>query len=149
MPFYAGKTAGLRFNNTVMFADSWSAEVKDDPIDLTTVNVYRNSNINNTLNVAFPAWDMSGTPATYVNGGIRETTIKIHGFHKDKNNLPLFGETVSVTLFDNANTLFKSESALVISATYNTTVKGSLEFDIELKATATSNNNDTDSGPRL
>lgn len=149
MPFYAGKTAGVKFNNTFMTADSWSAEIRDEPIDLTTVNVYRNSNIVGALSVSYPAWDKSGTPTTFVNGGIRETSIKLKGKHSGVANLPDFGDYVSVTILNNANIIFKSENALVISALYNNEVAKSMEFELELRASATSNSNDTDVLPRL
>jgi hypothetical protein len=148
-PFYSGYRAGLKFNDIFMQADSWSAEIKDEVIDLSTVNVYRNSGITTNLSVAYPAWDVAGTPMIFVNGGMRDTTFKIHGFHKDVANLPRFGSMVSLSLLIGNVLFFKSEQAIVYSASYNVNVKGTVEFNLELKATGTSTSTDTDTLPRF
>ena len=44
-PYYSGYRARIQFDNIFMTADSWAAEIKDDPIELNTVQIFRNSNI--------------------------------------------------------------------------------------------------------
>ena len=92
---------------------------------------------------------MNGTPATYVKGGIRDTTFRLHGFHKDALNLPTFGKTAVLTLLVGGIILFRSERAILVSASYSASVKGTIEFDFEMKASATSVNTDTDPLPRF
>ena len=148
-PYYSGYRARIQFDNIFMTADSWAAEIKDDPIELNTVQIFRNSNIDEALSVDYPTWDMNGTPATYVKGGIRDTTFRLHGFHKDALNLPTFGKTAVLTLLFGGIILFRSERAILVSASYSASVKGTIEFDFEMKASATSVNTDTDPLPRF
>ena len=129
-------------------ADSWSIQIKDEPIDITTVQVYRASGINGLLSTQYPSWDDAGTPRTYINGGIRDSIIRLHGFYKN-NQLPKIGQWGSVSLLMGGLLFFKSEQATVTSASYNVTVKGAVEFDIELVANPTSTLKDTDVLPRL
>jgi hypothetical protein len=148
-PFYSGYRAGLKFDNTFMMADTWSVQITDEPIDITSVQLYRASGINDgLLSALYPQWESSGTPATYTTGGIRQTKIKVHGFYKDT-KLPTIGQSASISLLMDGLLFFKSEQATVISALYNVTVKGAVEFDIELIAIPTSTQKDTDVLPRL
>jgi hypothetical protein len=148
-PFYSGYRAGLKFDDIFMQADSWSAEIKDDPIELNTVKIYRDSNIDEALSVDYPLWYVNGTPATYVKGGIRDTSFKVHGFHKDALNLPTFGKIAVLTLFVGGVEFFRCERAIVVAASYNVSVKGAVEFQFDLKASATSTTIDTDALPRF
>lgn len=146
-PFYSGYRAGLKFNNVFMTADSWSADISNEPIELTTVQLYRSSNLTN-LATGYPAWDNHGTPAAYVQGGIRETEIKIHGFHKD-NNLPKIGQDVSIVLMIGNDVFFQSNRAIVTKCTFSVSVKGTIEYNIDLKGNPSSNISDTDIHPRF
>jgi hypothetical protein len=148
-PFYSGYRAGLKFDNTFMMADNWSIQMVDEPIDMTSVQIYRASGITNGfLSAQYPPWDAGGTPTAYINGGIRQTKIRIHGYYKN-NQLPTIGQMVSISLLMGGMLFYKSEKATIVAASYNVTVKGSVEFDIELVANPSSTSTDTDVIPRL
>ena len=148
-PFYSGYRAGVLLNNArFLVADSWSFEIKDEPIELTTVQIFRDSNIETTPN-DFPEWFNRGVPRRYVKGGMFDATIKLHGFYKE---LPILniGEFVTVSLMIDGNrTFFRTELAFVTSYNYAVTVKGTIEWNIDLVVTLNNKNDDTDTIPRF
>lgn len=142
-PFYSGYRAGVLVNNTFIVADSWTVEIRDEPIDLTTVQIFRDSNIEYTL-TDYPLWFNNGVPKRFVRGNMREMYIKLHGFHKEA-TIPSIGEFVSVSLMIDVNQLFFSTPlAFVSSSSYSVTPKGAIEWNLDLVATLNNKTDDSD-----
>lgn len=148
-PFYSGYRAGVLINNaTFLVADSWTAEIKDEPIDLTTVKIFRDSNIEYTL-TDYPFWFTHGVPKQFVRGNMREINIKLHGFHKEP-NIPTIGTFATVSLMMDANQIFfRTELAFVSGANYTVTPKGAIEWNLDLVATLNNKNDDSDIAMRI
>lgn len=148
-PFYSGYRAGVLLNNaTFLVADNWSFEIKDEPIDLTTVTIFRDSNIETTP-IDYNDWFAFGVPKSFVKGGMNESYIKLHGFYNEP-DLPQIGDYVSVSLMIDTNKIFiRSQLAFVSSCNYSVTVKGSIEWNMDLVVTLNSKNDQTDRTPRI
>lgn len=161
MPFYLGKGSGVVFTSETrpgtvltLFADEYSIEIEDDTIHISNIKPLRDNNVegdivNGDLS-AVPSWKNYGIPMQMLNGGMRETTISIHGFLflddtisiNDGPRVPIINEKGKLEIKysgqnNNKKTLFKMDNAVVISTSFDNSTAGLLEYDIEFSSLTT------------
>ena len=153
MPFYSGKGSGVVFTSetrpgTILYltANQWTLEIKDEAINVTNIKPMRDNNILEPDLKAFPAWEKYGMPMEKLNGGMRETTLSVHGFLfldntisvNDGPRYPIINEKGKIELeFVDVNNkkriLFTMNSVVVISTKFYTSVTACVEYDIEFQ----------------
>lgn len=161
MPFYLGKGAGVVFTSETrpgtvltLFADEYSIEIEDDTIHISNIKPLRDNNVVGNIVTgdlsAVPSWKNYGIPMQMLNGGMRETTVTIHGYLflddtisiNDGPRVPIINEKgkLEIKYSNNANnkrTLFEITNAVVINTSFDNSVRGLLEYDIEFSALTT------------
>lgn len=161
MPFYSGKGSGVVFTSETrpgtvltLFADEWGIEIEDDSIHISNIKPLRDAGVEGNIVTgdlsAVPAWKNYGIPMQMLNGGMRETTITIHGYlfldntisNNDGPRVPIINEKGKLELKYTSNgnakrTLFEMTNAVVTSASFDNSVRGILEYDIEFTSLST------------
>jgi len=153
MPFYTGQGSGVVFTSATnpgailhLHANTWTLEIKDEAINITNIKPMRDVNILEPDLQAFPTWQDYGIPMEKINGGMRETTVTVHGFLyldsdldiEDGPSCPIINEKGELKLeYSDVNqrkrTLFKMNSVVVTSTKFDASVKGCIEYDIEFQ----------------
>ena len=153
MPFYTGQGSGVVFTSEsrpgeVLYlqANQWTLEIKDEVINITNIKPMRDEQILEPDLQAFPTWEKYGIPMEKINGGMRETTVTVHGFlYLDSDvdiengpSCPIINEKGELKLeYSDINQrkriLFKMDSVVVTSTKFDASVKGCIEYDIEFQ----------------
>lgn len=161
MPFYLGKGAGVVFTSETrpniilnLFADEYSIEIEDDVIHVSSIKPLRDKGVEGNIVTgdlsAVPSWKNYGIPMQMLNGGMRETKISIHGFVylddtvsvNDGPRIPIINEKGKLeiqytTAANNKKTVFEITNSVVTSTSFDNSVAGLLEYDIEFSALTT------------
>lgn len=157
MGFLLGKESGVKFRSSTregmdvnLYADEWTIDIKDEAIDITSIQPLRDADIEGDLS-ANDDWYKFGVPSQKINGGIKDIVVNVHGFvywdqdYSDAEGprFPVTGERGKLEILYtpvNANfrrPLFTCDSVVVIDSKYNTDIDSGIEFDIEFHCLTT------------
>lgn len=157
MGFFLGKDSGVRFRsstryglNVLLHCDEWSIDIKDEIIDVTSIEPLRDEEIDGDLS-AVPDWFNYGVPTQKTNGGLKDITITVHGFiyhdtyYSDAQGAryPIVGERGKLEILYTPNganfrrPLFTVGSVVVLNSNYKTDISSGIEFDIEFHCLTT------------
>lgn len=160
MPFYLGKGSRIVFTSSTrpgtvinLTADTWNLEFKDEAYRIPNILPLREANIINNLDNK-PDWKNYGIPSYVLGNGTRDTKLKIHGFHYFDPTVsinagprtPIINEEGKLEIFytkgfqhpvlDAKAVLFKMDACIVTSVTFDMSVTGGLEYDLEIENTS-------------
>lgn len=160
MPFYLGKGSRIVFTSStrpgtvlILQADTWNLEFKGESVRVPTIEPLRTENIVDNLDNK-KDWKNYGIPTYVMSGGIRESKVKIHGFHyydetvsiNDGPRTPIINEEGKLEIFytkgaqhpilNSKAVLYKIEKCIVTSVAFDMTVTGCLEYDLEIESTS-------------
>jgi len=160
MPFYLGKGSRIVFTSSTrpgtvinLTADTWNLEFKDEAIRIPNIKILRDANIINNLDNK-PEWRDYGVPSIALGNGTRDTKLKIHGFHYFDPTVsvnagprtPIINEEGKLEIFytkgfqhpvlDAKAVLFKMDACVVTMASFDMSVTGGLEYDLEIENTS-------------
>lgn len=157
MGFFLGKDSGVKFRSSTreglivtLYADEWSIDIKDEIFDISSTEVLRDNDIDGDLS-AVDAWFKYGVPTQKTNGGMKDISVKVHGFiYEDTDyssaegaRYPIVGERGKLEIMYTPNgqnfkrPIFTIDSVVVLNSSYNADIGSGMQFDIEFHCLTT------------